>query len=217
MAYIYIIKNDINDKVYVGKTIFPVEKRFKEHINDSKRKRNEQRPLYNAFNKYGVEHFYIEELEECDSLIASEREQYWIEYYHSYHFGYNATLGGDGNIYLPYKEILSLYDNTSLNQEEIASKINCSADSVKNIVKQYRDNVDWSSRYIKRNEVNCLGIKGKPVVCVETQEIFPSSTQAANWLVSEGAIKSQAYGRGTIPKVCRGERNTVGDYHWRYK
>lgn len=35
MAYIYKITNDINQKVYVGKTEFSIEKRFKEHCADA--------------------------------------------------------------------------------------------------------------------------------------------------------------------------------------
>ena len=41
MAYIYVIKNDINNKVYIGKTNFSIEKRFKEHLKDcTKRKKS---------------------------------------------------------------------------------------------------------------------------------------------------------------------------------
>ena len=55
MAYIYKITNDINDKIYIGKTNFSIEKRFQEHCKDAFRKRNEKRPLYNAMKKYGIE------------------------------------------------------------------------------------------------------------------------------------------------------------------
>lgn len=44
MSYIYKIINDINDKIYVGKTEFSIEKRFKEHCADAFRERNEKRP-----------------------------------------------------------------------------------------------------------------------------------------------------------------------------
>lgn len=33
-------------------------------------------------------------MEETD--YPNEREQYWIQYYQSFHFGYNATTGGEG-------------------------------------------------------------------------------------------------------------------------
>ena len=48
MAYIYKITNDINDKIYIGKTLFDIEKRFKEHCKDSRNISNEKRPLYSA-------------------------------------------------------------------------------------------------------------------------------------------------------------------------
>ena len=76
MSYIYVITNDINNKQYVGKTNFSIDKRFQEHINDSKRTRYEKRPLYNAMNKYGIEHFSVKELEKCNESIVNEREQY---------------------------------------------------------------------------------------------------------------------------------------------
>lgn len=72
MAFIYVITNDINSKRYVGKTNNSIEKRFKEHIKNSKRERCEKRPLYNAMNKYGIEHFHIEELEECSAEESAE-------------------------------------------------------------------------------------------------------------------------------------------------
>lgn len=97
---IYKIVNDINEKVYVGKTSNTVEERFKQHINDSTKRKYEQRPLYNAINKYGAEHFSIHLIEECDISIENEREQYWIGYYKGYEEGYNATRGGEGKIFM---------------------------------------------------------------------------------------------------------------------
>lgn len=44
MPFIYKIINDINDKVYVGKTLDSIEKRFKEHVSDCKRRHLENRP-----------------------------------------------------------------------------------------------------------------------------------------------------------------------------
>ena len=77
MAYIYEIINDVNDKRYIGKTEFDINKRFAEHCNDAFRERNKGRPLYKAIQKYGIEHFSIQLIEETDN--PEEREIYWIE------------------------------------------------------------------------------------------------------------------------------------------
>lgn len=100
MSYIYCITNLINSKKYVGKTTTTIDERWQEHCSDSKKDRCNKRPLYDAFNKYGIENFKIEELEyvEDDSKL-SEREIYWIKELQTYGCnGYNATKGGDGKI-----------------------------------------------------------------------------------------------------------------------
>lgn len=216
MAYIYVITNQVNQKQYVGKTIFSIEKRWKEHQRDSLKQRCEKRPLYEAMSKYGVENFEIEEVEECSPEEVETREIYWINKLNTFHSGYNATLGGDGKQWLDYSEILREYDNTLLSVAEIAQKCNCCEESVRNIVSQYRENIDWQMRYTQRHISNNLGITGKAVRCIEEQKEFPSATRASNWLVENGKIKSQAYGRNTIPKVCRGKQHKVGGYHWEY-
>ena len=108
MGYIYIIRNKINDKVYIGKTNVTIEQRFRDHIYDSKKRRCEKRPLYSAMRKYGADQFYIELIEETDD--TSNREKYWIAFYNSYHYGYNATLGGDGSEYVDRKKIIELHE-----------------------------------------------------------------------------------------------------------
>lgn len=45
MNKIYIIKNNINSKVYIGKTQYSIEQRFKEHCNDYL-KREEEKDLF---------------------------------------------------------------------------------------------------------------------------------------------------------------------------
>ena len=77
MAYIYKITNDVNEKVYIGKTNLNIKKRFAQHCADAFKTTNEKRPLYMAMRKYGVEHFNISLIEETN--CPEEREIYWIE------------------------------------------------------------------------------------------------------------------------------------------
>ena len=73
MGYIYKITNDVNGKMYIGKTEYVnPEKGWKEHLKDYKRRKNEKRPLYAAMKKYGEEHFYFEIIEKSDN--TEERE-----------------------------------------------------------------------------------------------------------------------------------------------
>ena len=93
MGIIYKIINDINDKVYIGQTIQPLIKRWQSHIKDSKKV---DTYFYRAIRKYGIEHFLIEPIEKnIPNESLNDRERYWIQFYDSYHNGYNSTEGGD--------------------------------------------------------------------------------------------------------------------------
>lgn len=103
-GFIYIIKNDLNNKVYIGKTTTTIEKRFIRHCKDGKNESNKLSIDY-AINKYGKEHFTIKEIEKSGLSYLSDREIYWIKYYDSYRNGYNLTLGGEGNLLYTEEEV----------------------------------------------------------------------------------------------------------------
>ena len=69
MGYIYKITNDVNGKMYIGKTEREnPEDRWKEHLRGYKKERFEKRPLYYAMNKYGTEHFHFEVIEKTNTI-----------------------------------------------------------------------------------------------------------------------------------------------------
>ena len=110
-----IITNKINGKQYVGQTSLKNPYyRFQEHIKSSNRFIN--RPLYKAFRKYGVNNFIFEIIEETDN--PSVKEQYWIKKLNTYHYGYNATLGGEGKQLYDHDKVLSLY-NQGLTKKQL--------------------------------------------------------------------------------------------------
>ena len=78
MTNIYVIKNKINDVVYIGQTKFPIYKRFCEHIVASYKKRV-TKSLYVMMKELGQENFYIELLETCEDDEANLRENYYID------------------------------------------------------------------------------------------------------------------------------------------
>ena len=98
-ASIYIIRNTINDKVYIGQTTMTVRERFTCHMKPSNTKKKTSYKIYNAINKYGSDKFYVETLENnIDLSKINDVEISYIDKFDSYYNGYNSTKGGDGRI-----------------------------------------------------------------------------------------------------------------------
>lgn len=88
MIGIYKITNNINNKSYIGQSI-QIEQRWKEHKLKYNWEREKTKPLYLAFQKYGLENFTFEIIEECKEEQLDIKEKYWIDFYNSYKEGYN--------------------------------------------------------------------------------------------------------------------------------
>lgn len=103
LAGIYIFKNNINGKCYVGQSI-KLRSRIKDHLRNAKNMKIDL-PIYRAINKYGFHNFSIDILESfvpdpeesTESIIKrlDDLEVKYIEEYKAYSDGYNCTKGGD--------------------------------------------------------------------------------------------------------------------------
>ena len=90
---IYIIKNDLNNKVYIGQAKNSKE-RFQSHCKPSAATLNNEL-IGKAIQKYGHEHFWFEILEH-QIADYNEKEKYYIEQFNSIvPNGYNLTNGGE--------------------------------------------------------------------------------------------------------------------------
>ena len=69
---VYLIRNVVNEKLYIGFTSQYIDKRWKGHIWDSKR--GLSRILCRAIRKYGAENFSISELEYHATLDAARED-----------------------------------------------------------------------------------------------------------------------------------------------
>jgi DNA invertase Pin-like site-specific DNA recombinase len=99
--------------------------------------------------KYGIEHFFVEEIEETEEL--DDREIYWIKYYNSYENGYNATLGGGGNARRDYQQIIDLYKEYK-NTTKVAQLIGCERHLVSRVLKANNIEVISSAEVTKINK-----------------------------------------------------------------
>lgn len=85
---VYIITNDVNDKVYIGQTTNTLKERFNQHYNSP------ESHVGVAMHEIGKEHFSISVLDDTannlDELL--EKERYYIQKYNAIDNGYNSTL-----------------------------------------------------------------------------------------------------------------------------
>ena len=209
MAYIYKIVNDINSKIYIGQTSLSIEQRFKTHCSDRTKRGFEKRPLYDAMNKYGIEHFHIELIEETDE--PNEREVYWISFYDSYHNGYNATKGGEGTKILDYEAIKTFYLKTK-SVKETAKEFNSDKGHISSILKSLgisQEEIQTNGRKSIEKRVEQYDKSGKYI------QTFESVSEAGK-SIWDG--KSDFKGmKSHISQTCRGKRKTAYGYIWRHE
>ena len=206
---IYIIRNKINDKVYIGQTKLSINERFKSHIYNSKGKNLLKRPLYSAFKKYGIDNFYIELIECCDSKIADEREIYWIKHFNSYkENGYNATMGG--KMYEPYDyEYVVNLIKLGLTTKEIIQKIGCCKQLVYRVAKLNNLKINGACR----NKQVAQYTKNDDLL-----QTFDSVNKAAIYIKENNNISSNLSTiRTNISRKCKSNKYKIAyDYKWNY-
>ena len=135
MAYVYLISNDINNKMYIGATITSIAERYSKHIYDTFNTADNS-AIHHAIRKYGKEHFFIKQLEECSINNVFEREQYWIKFYNSYENGYNETIGGEGCPKYDYSLIYQKFKSGML-QKDIAKELGCEKHTITRALRAY--------------------------------------------------------------------------------
>jgi group I intron endonuclease len=96
MIIIYLVKNKIDGKVYIGKTSQKLRRRWSHHVSHASK---DQYYFHRAISKYGADVFEVSEIDQTEDLAtANILEQKYIQEFKSFdpEFGYNATFGGDG-------------------------------------------------------------------------------------------------------------------------
>ena len=93
---IYLIKNLINKKKYIGQTI-DFEKRKNRHVWELNNERHDNKYLERSWHKYGQENFKFKIIESDISLeLLNIKEKFYINKYNTFDNGYNLTKGGKG-------------------------------------------------------------------------------------------------------------------------
>ena len=207
MGLIYKITNNINNKIYIGKTTNNLEYRWKEHIKDSKYNTNNK--FYNAINKYGAENFTPSVIEDnIDNELLNDKECYYIELFDSFKNGYNSTLGGEGNTKINHKEVMVLWEE-GYDCSQIGQKLNCSYIAIMYITMA---NGITSEQRRERSAQHRMQINGTPVLQYDLQG------KLINRYISSGdAAQQLSINQSEINRCCTRQRNTysAGGFIWK--
>lgn len=232
---IYIHKNKINNKVYIGQTCQKPEYRWN-HGEGYK----QQEYFYSAIQKYGwdsFEHIIVR------NNLSLEEANYWEEYYikqynsRNKQYGYNISPGGNNHkLSEETKRKISIANTGHLVSEETRQKISMankgkiSFRKGTNLTEQHKRSISEAKKGCKFSEKHLENLKashqtdefkikmreknGRKVKCIETGQIFYSFQEAARW----AGLTS---GTG-ISDYLRGKQKSAGKHpvtkiklHWK--
>jgi hypothetical protein len=153
---IYIIKNKINESIYIGSTKKSLYNRWNEH--KSAYKTGKMSKLYNEMRNLGIENFYIEILEQkkynnIDDLRKRENEL--IISYNSIANGYNIIKSYNMNremIINNNNDIKEVYDKINILKNELISlekELKNKIDKEKYRYKEKKNNLEYNKKKIK--------------------------------------------------------------------
>lgn len=142
---IYLIRNKLNNKIYIGQSV-DIKRRLMEHYRSGQpniyaihSEKDKNVPIHKAMQKYGIDNFEAQVLEQCEKSQLDNQEKFWISHFKSNvkEIGYNVTEGGQKNIALTGElhsqakltqqnvdEIIALLKNTNLSLREISKRYN---------------------------------------------------------------------------------------------
>lgn len=188
---IYAIYNKINGKLYIGSSS-ELTKRLRQHLSNLKANRHTNKHLQRAYNKYGGENFEMQILAKVPENEILYYEQNLID-----------TLGIE-NLYniLPTANSRRGWkpsDETRALWSKQRRGIKPTEETKLAARKTYRDNGG------NKNKIAILQIDVFTDECIKEWDSAYSASQELN------------IQRNKITAVCRGRRNTAGNYKWKYK
>lgn len=220
VGIIYGWYNTLTDMWYIGQTI-EEEKRFKFHIYDAINKKSNTH-FHRALRKYGLDNWVYCVLE--DNVLRENlnmKEQEWIEYYDSFHSGYNETVGGGQTIFsteAKEKMANSHKGKTPWNKGKHHTKE--TRVKISNICKEYfKDKTPWNKGIPHTKETRFKiseSCKGKP--CGHPRPVNKYDLNG-NYIQTYKSVKEaikQNYKCSNICAVCRGKRKQAGGFIWKY-
>lgn len=212
MVGIYSITNIINNKKYIGQSV-DVKSRLRNHKWELRHNRHFNNHLQKSFNKYGENCFVFDIICECEESQLDELERYYISHYNCMdsNYGYNAESGGNLNKH--WSEELTQKMREIRGGENSGMWGKRHTEETKAIMREKALGRVLSNETKEKLSKSHKGKLAKPLYCIETDTVFPSSLEAAEFagLKSRSSIFENISGR----KSYAGRHPETGEpLHW---
>ena len=186
---IYKITNIVDGKVYIGQTNVNFENREYAHRYELSKGIHKNTHLQSAANKYGLENFVFEKIQECDTEELDALETLWINLFNSTNRsnGYNFEGGGSKN---------------KTAHDETRRKLSLKGKAFSKTSK--------GRALIRKRAQAAAGHKNynaKKVICINDKKVFGCIRYASEYY---------NVNRSDVSAVCRGLRISVSDLQFAY-
>jgi group I intron endonuclease len=235
IGIIYLIRNKVNDKKYVGQTI----RALSDRINDYKRGFGNDY-LNNSFNKYGWDNFEFSVIDSAQTIeeLNSKEIKYILKYNTTNkEFGYNIEIGGCNSI--PNIETLEKMSKSHLGIKQTDEWINkriakAGTDNAKKYGKIKTDDekqelslkspkywlgknhdIETREKISKTKKERGLSVKQKEVLCKKVYKINIIDNNTIDYDSTKHASIIEGVNQSTISRWCKNKK-TINGFLWKY-
>ena len=221
LSGIYMIKNNINGKVYIGQSV-DIKKRWREHKSAAfnENSKDYDMVIYRAIRKYGLDNFTFSVLEKCPIEKLNEKEIYWIQKLNSKNDGYNVSLGG--NDYTHLGNIVELYDYNGnyvceyANAMEVAKALNVFYGTVYQVLYGIRHSVKGYQLKLKEDDKQIGEYKNRQGGKLKVCNLNDKNEKINEYESIAEAARKTNLDPSCITKCCKGKLIHHGGFKWQY-
>lgn len=213
-GYIYIIKNKVNNKLYIGQTT----NSFKERYGYNLKNNTHNNHLRNSIEKYGIDNFEI--IDEFDIAYSKEEldklEDMYIKIYNTidYKYGYNKKYGGHNGKWTNESKAKMSKSQTGVNNSFYGKHHSKETKELIKISSTGENNGMYGKHHSEetKNKIRNKHIgkmtkgtnpKAHKVICITTGVIFDCIKEAADYYNIPSGEKN-------IPSACAGRLKHCG-------
>lgn len=211
---VYAIRNDLNNKMYVGSSS-NIRNRYEYHFDSIKKGKFVNKKLQEEVDKIGIDKFSFLILEECDDV--SDTLKYLECKYIELHGDYNVNSVDGKPVYCYTKtgEFVKEYKNI----KSAAKDVDGLPDNIRAVIdkrkKSYRG-FQWSYVKTDKHDMYKVEFSYHPNKCKAVDQFTLDGKYIKTYRSIHEAARDNAIDRSNLQDALRKKRKSAGGYKWSY-